>query len=174
MTQYFCNHLGYCSCWVSSIWWVRVNDLAFSLRRIAERVSTSFLVDRASFSFFIWVTFYWSLKFCERLVTGPELFFVIMNIIHITLCLYGYHCVSHVSRFANWWNRNFNSISVKNFHNMNFRNRSNDCAFRNSYQSLGFLFSRNRIFSAQRRSNCAPSVVSIWSNFVLFPGCNKM
>ena len=57
---------------------------------------------------------------------------------------------------------------------MNFQNRSNDCAFKNSCQSLGLrIMSRNRIFSAQT-SNCSPSVVSIWSNYVLFLGCSKM
>ena len=56
---------------------------------------------------------------------------------------------------------------------MNFQNWSNDGASRNSCQSLGFRIKpRNRIFSVQK-SNCSPSVVSMWSNFVLFPGCKQ-
>ena len=43
---------------------------------------------------------------------------------------------------------------------------------RNSCQSFGTT-SRNRVFSAQK-SKCSPSVNSIWSNFVLFPRCNKI
>ena len=45
---------------------------------------------------------------------------------------------------------------------------------RNSCQSFVFrIRSRNRVFSA-RRCDCSPSVVSIWSNFVLVPGCHKI
>ena len=97
-----------------------------------------------------------------------------MNFIHKTLCFSGYNNVRCVHWTCDWWNRNFYSISVKKFYNTNFQNLSNDCAFRDSCQSLGVrIISRNRVFSAQR-SNCSPSVVSIWSNSVLFPGCTKI
>ena len=93
MTQHFCNHLGYSSFWVSpsdEAAWMTFHFLSFrrngslcvqgcSLRRIAERISTSVLVTRSYFSFFTWLTYHWPLKFCEQFVTGPELFFVIRN-----------------------------------------------------------------------------------------------
>ena len=50
----------------------------------------------------------------------------------------GYHNVRCVHRIINWLNRNFYSISVKNFHNLNFPNWSNDCSFGNSCHDLGF------------------------------------
>ena len=94
--------------------------------------------------------------------------------VHKTLCFSGYTNVRCVHWICNWWNRNFYSISVKNFQNMNFQNRSNDCAFRNSCPSLGFrTISRNRVFTSQK-GTCSPSLDSTWSNFVLFPGCNKI
>ena len=192
MTQHFCDHLGYSSCYVSSIWWMRMNDLPFPLicrngslsmqgcfcRRNAgkARISfldalrrTSFLVARASFSFFMCFIFYWSKKVFEQFVTGPELFFVNMNFIHKMLCFSGCNNVRCGRWICNWWYRNFYSRLVKNFYNMNFQNWSNNCAFGNSCQDLGFrIRSRTRVFSVQR-SNCSPSVVRIWSNFVFSP-----
>ena len=73
---------------------------------------------------------------CEQFVTWSEFFFVIMNFIHRTPCSSG--------------NRNFYSISIENFHSLNFPNRSNDCAFGNSAQTWDFgkdlesVDSRNR------------------------------
>ena len=77
-------------------------------------------------------------------------------------------------RVCNWLNCYFYSISVKNFHKMNFQNRSDGCAFGNSCQSFGFrIRSRTRIFSTQR-SNCSSSVVCIRLNFVIIPSGHKM
>ena len=57
---------------------------------------------------------------------------------------------------------------------MNFQNWCNDCAVGTSCPCLGFwIRSRTRACSAQK-SNGSPSVVSIWSNFVLLPGCHKI
>ena len=129
------------------------------------RASTSFHDDRSS-------SFFEEFTPSEQFVTGLEPFFVIMNFIQ--RCFSGYHNVRCVHWICDWWNRNFYYISVKNFHKMNFENWSNDCAFGNSCQNLGFwIISINRKFSTQK-SNCSPSVVTIWSNFVLFPSCHKI
>ena len=78
------------------------------------KARTSFLDAFGSPFFSIRFT---SLKDCEQFVPGPELFFVIMNFIHKTLCFSGCQNVRCVPGFADRWNRNFYSISVKNFHN---------------------------------------------------------
>ena len=57
---------------------------------------------------------------------------------------------------------------------MNFQNWCNDCAVGTSCPCLGFWTgSRTRACSAQK-SNGSPSVVAIWSIFVLLPGCRKI
>ena len=97
-----------------------------------------------------------------------------MNFIHKTLFFSGYNNVSCVFWVCNWLNCNFYAISVKNFTTWTSRNWSNDGAFGNSWQCLGFrIRSRTRIFSTQR-SNFSPSVVCIRSNFVRLPGDHKM
>ena len=106
-----------------------------SPKRIAGRARTSFLdsVKRTSFLAAIG-----SLSSSEQFVTGPELFIVIMNFIHKTLCFSRCHNVRCVRRMINWRNRNFYRISIKNFHSLNNQHWSNDCAFGNSCQDLGF------------------------------------
>ena len=129
------------TCRNDSLYEQRIND------RIAERVGTSLLVAFRSTSFldgfgssFFPIRFlsFWLLKGCEQFVTGPELFFVVVNFIHNTRCFSGYHNVRCVRRISYWRNLNFIPISVKNFHNVNFQNWSNDGAFRNSCQRLSF------------------------------------
>ena len=109
-----------------------------SWRRNAEKTSTSFLDARGSSFFFTEITSSWFLKVCEKFVTGHELSFVIMNFIHKARCFSGFHNVRCVLWICNWLNRNFYSISVKNFHNVNFLNWSNGCAFKNCCQRLSF------------------------------------
>ena len=102
------------------------NFLSCSLRRFAERASTSFLDARGSSFFFIKFTSSWSLKVFEQFV--------------------GYNNVRCVLSVCDWWNRNYCSMSVTNFHSMNFQNWSNSGAFLNSCQILGLQKrSRNRL-----------------------------
>ena len=144
----FVTNLGDCNCQVSSDWWMCMNSLPFPSirkecsfrvlgrirRKNAERAHTSFLDANGSSFFFIEFTSFWSFKVRDQFVTGPELCFVIMNLIHRTLCSSGFYHVRCVHWTCTWWNCNFYSISVKNLHNMNFQNWSNDCAFGNSFQ----------------------------------------
>ena len=96
-----------------------------------------------------------------------------MNFIHKTFFFSGYDNVCCVFWVCNWLNCNFHARPVKNFY-VNFRNWSNDGAFRNNRYCFGFRTrARTRIFSTQR-SNCSPSVVCVRSNILLISGDHKM
>ena len=97
-----------------------------------------------------------------------------MIFVHKALSLPWYHNVSYVTGFTDWWNRNFQSILVKNFYNMNFNDWSNTCTCGNSCQCSSFrIRSRIQMFSTQR-NEMSPSVVIIRSNFVAISSYHKM
>ena len=61
-----------------------------------------------------------SWRFSSNSCTRPDFCFVLMNFVHKALNFSGYHNMRCVLGSADWWNRNFYAILVKNFHNMNF------------------------------------------------------
>ena len=136
---------------------------------------TSFL-DAGGSSFFIEFTSFWSSKVCEQFVTAPELFFVVMHLIHTTLCFSGYNHVRCVHWISYWWSRNFYPMHVRQEFSQYELPKLVQWLCLSGIAADTWLVekrSRTRVFSAQR-STCSPSVVFIWSNFVLLPGCRTI
>ena len=60
---------------------------------------------------------------------------------------FGNHNIGYVFSIFRWWNCNFTSMLIKNFHNLNFNNCSNNCSSRNCCKDSGlWLHSRKRLF----------------------------
>ena len=151
MTYHLRNRLGYL-CRQSFSWW-RVgrnsdpfpftcrNDIFFLNKESIMRLLRGFaqVSDALGCSFFSKRFLSFRLqRGCEQFVTGPELFFAVMNCIHKTFFFSGYHNVRCVCRFGKWWNRNFYPILFKNFHDSNFKNSSNRCSSRIRCHDLRF------------------------------------